>query len=117
MPRESRDVWTKRVERWRASGLTAEEYATETGVKANTLRHWSWLVGQKRRAREKAPAGRVAGRVPPAFVEVVTAPAAAVAATSAEPIEIVVRDAIRIRVPIGFDDDVLRRVIATVEAR
>jgi hypothetical protein len=116
MPRESRDVWTKRVERWRASGLTAEEYAREIGVKANTLRHWSWLVGQKRRARDRAPARRVAGRVQPAFVEVVTAPAAPAATASGELIEIVVRDAIRIRVPTGFDAEVLRRVIATLEA-
>jgi hypothetical protein len=117
MARESRDVWTKRVERWRASGLTAEEYAAETGVKANTLRHWSWLVGQKRRARDKAPGRRVAGRVQQAFVEVVTAPASPVATASGESIEVVVRDAIRIRVPPGFDADVLRRVIAAVEAR
>jgi hypothetical protein len=86
-------------------------------VKANTLRHWSWLVGQKRRARDVEPAPRVVARVKPAFVEVVTAPASAVATASAEPIEIVVRDAIRIRVRTGFDADVLRRVIATVEAR
>jgi hypothetical protein len=34
MARERRDVWEKRVERWRESGLTAQEYAAEIGVES-----------------------------------------------------------------------------------
>jgi hypothetical protein len=48
-------------------------------------------------------------------VEVVAPPASCSPAPDA--LEIVVRDSIRIRVPATFDPDVLRRVIAAVEAR
>ncbi len=113
MARESREVWTKRIERWRASGLTAEEFASEIGVKANTLRHWSWVLGRKRRG----PGDGLARRARPpevAFVEVATP---APGSGSVEPLELVVRDGIRIRVPAAFDADALRRVIAAVEGR
>jgi hypothetical protein len=114
MARESREVWTKRVERWRASGLTADEFASEVGIKSNTLRHWSWLLDhEKRGSRPDGARGARPREVP--FVEVVTP--AAPGSRSVEPIEVVVRDGIRIRVPAAFDADVLRRVIAAVEAR
>ncbi len=38
--RASPDEWRKRVQRWRDSGLTAEEFAVETGLNANSLRCW-----------------------------------------------------------------------------
>ena len=115
MARESREVWTKRVERWRASGLTADEFASEVGIKANTLRHWSWLLDHEERGSRPDAAGRARSREVP-FVEVVT-PAAPGSSPSVEPIELVVRDGIRIRVPAVFDADALRRVITAVEAR
>lgn len=40
MARDGREVWAKRVERWRESGLTAKEYAAEVGLNPNTLTHW-----------------------------------------------------------------------------
>jgi hypothetical protein len=49
MARESREVWVKRVERWRESGLTAAEFAAEVGINAGSLRHWSWRVDAERR--------------------------------------------------------------------
>jgi hypothetical protein len=113
MARESRDTWAKRVERWRASGLTTEEYAAEIGVKANTLKHWSWVLGRDRRS--VAPPRRAARQREPAFVEV--SPPRDVPQTSAEPIEVVVRDGVRVRVPTVFDVDALRRVIAALEVR
>jgi transposase-like protein len=112
MARESRDVWAKRVERWRASGLTAREFAAEIGVNAHTLNHWRWRLGQDQRAptaRARIPRSREA-----AFVEVI---AGGEAAAADELIEIIVRDGMRIRVPVRFDADVLRRVVAVVEAR
>jgi hypothetical protein len=113
MARESREVWAKRIERWRASGLTAEEFASEIGVKGNTLRHWSWVLGRKRGGSGDGLARR-ARPADVAFVEVATpAPGSA----SMEPLEVVVRDGIRIRVPAAFDADALRRVIAAVEGR
>jgi hypothetical protein len=86
MARESREVWAERVERWRTSGLTADEFAAEIGVKGNTLRHWSWLLGREERRSGVAPAKGGRSREL-AFVEVV-APAAS-AVLNAEPIEVV----------------------------
>ena len=114
MARESCEVWTKRVERWRASGLTADEFASEVGIKSNTLKHWSWLLDHEKRGSRPDVARRPRSREVP-FVEVVTP--AAPGSPSVEPIELVVRDGIRIRVPTAFDADALRRVIAAVEAR
>ncbi|MHB8420109.1 MAG: IS66 family insertion sequence element accessory protein TnpA, partial [Myxococcales bacterium] len=45
MGRERREVWRKRVERWARSGLTAEEFSRETGVRVGTLRFWKWRFG------------------------------------------------------------------------
>ena len=114
MAREPRDVWAKRVERWRTSGLTADEFAAEVGVKANTLRHWSWLLGRENRAPSATATKRSSPRAVP-FVEVVAAPSSCIPAPDA--LEIVVRDSLRIRVSAAFDPDLLRRVIAAVEAR
>lgn len=114
MARESREVWTKRVERWRASGLTADEFASEVGIKSNTLRHWSWLLDHEKRGSRPDAARSARSREVP-FVEVVTP--AAPGSPSVEPIELVVRDGIRIRVPAAFDADALRRVITAVEGR
>jgi hypothetical protein len=44
MARASRAEWAMRVERWKASGLTAKEFAAETGLKASTLTFWSWKL-------------------------------------------------------------------------
>jgi hypothetical protein len=41
--RASRDEWQKRVDRWKDSGLTAKEFAAETGINAGTLQFWSYL--------------------------------------------------------------------------
>jgi hypothetical protein len=40
----------KWVERWKDSGLTAKEFAAESGVKVSALYNWSWqqLAGARR---------------------------------------------------------------------
>lgn len=122
MAREGREVWGKRVERWRDSGLTLKEFAAEIGVNANTLAGWRWRLGPKVAQDE-----RHAERGVPAFVEVVAAPAGATrsaarapgiaAASSSEPLEVVLRSGHRIRVPAQFDPGALRRVLDALEAR
>jgi len=37
MARETREVWVKRVERFRDSGLTLKEFAAEVGVNAHAV--------------------------------------------------------------------------------
>ncbi len=39
--RTNREEWKKRVERWQESGLTAEQYASELGINAGTLKFWT----------------------------------------------------------------------------
>jgi hypothetical protein len=110
-----------RVERWKASGLTAKEFAAETGLKASTLTFWSWKLrreasGQddqrgaprRRRAKSATPAPKAAGR----FVEVTRD----VVRTTPAHIEVVLRGGFRIRVPETFDETTLTRVVRAVEA-
>jgi len=129
MGHDPRQVWAKRVERWADSGLTAKEFAAETGLNANTLMHWKWRLGAEARRRERAPRPIVE---PVRFVEVTPpAPAAQELASAApadpppppvapalgdEPLEVILRDGLRIRVPVQFDASTLRRVVAALEA-
>jgi hypothetical protein len=61
--RRSSDEWSRIVASWRASELTAEEFAAREGLKTNTLKVWAWRVGKKdsstRRRRRRSPALRV----------------------------------------------------------
>jgi hypothetical protein len=115
MARTSRKVWEKRVERLRDSELTDVEFAAEIGVNVHTLRSWKWKLAAERRAQGGTPKARPArsrptatrkGAAPkPTFVELELAPA--------EPIELRVGD-IEVRVPIGFDEATLTRVVAVL---
>ena len=99
MARATRSVWAKRVKRWRASGLTAREFAARECCNRRTLAWWSSRLGREER---------------PAFVEVT----GLVDATQREAmLEVVVRDGVRVRVARGFDAELLRSVVAALEAR
>lgn len=114
MPRTSREVWAKRVERWRSSDLTAAEFAAEIGVNPRTLTHWKWLLRQEGR---QAAAPKVRRAAPSAdqvsFAELVVAPAPA---PTSSPIEIVLEAGLVIRVGKQFDEDTLRRVLGVVRS-
>lgn len=115
MERASAEEWAKRVERWRDSGLTAKEFAAETGLNAGTLSHWAWKLGAA--AGEASSRRRGGGSVAqrdsaPQFVEL---PATAVLGSGAM-LEVVVGE-FRVRVPAGFDEETLVRVLRAVGAR
>ena len=132
MGRESREVWEKRVARWRESGLSAREFAAEVGIKAGTLGWWSSRLRQggpgegatgphrprKERTARTAPAASTAP--PVKWVEVVGVEGHTVqrdgAAAPMPVFELVVAGR-TIRVPAGFDAESLRRLLAVVEAR
>ena len=105
-----REVWAKRIARWRDSGLTANEFASEIGVNANTLKHWSWQLGVTEREGRKPQLAR-ALQTPPQWVEVV-APAAA----GGNVFEIVLAGGRVVRVPADFSDEALGRLLAVVDA-
>jgi len=119
MGRASRETWAKRVERWKDSGLTAEEYSAELGINAQSLSWWKWRLSsqsgepksatQPRRAISRAtPAA--ASTPPLTFVEMT-------AAVPAEPLEVVLPSSIRIRVPSSFEASTLGRLLDVLEQR
>jgi hypothetical protein len=83
--RVPREIWVKRVARWRESGQTAPDFAAAHGLSVDRLRHWGWRLEKERYA-----------------------------ATPASSIEILTPSGLRVCVPSKFDDDALRRVLAVV---
>jgi hypothetical protein len=90
-----RATWAKRVDAWRASGLTAAVFAERGGFSEKTLRYWAWRLGREARA----------------FVRVVRETPTATAA----PIVVELGD-VRVLVPPGFDRAALRNVLAALRA-
>jgi hypothetical protein len=132
MGRESREVWEKRVARWRDSGLSAREFAAEVGVNAGTLGWWSSRLrrgepaeaptGRRRSRRDRAePAASAASTTAPVkWLEVVGEEeqfAERGSAAAPMPVFELVVAGRTIRVPVGFDADSLRRLITVVETR
>lgn len=127
MGHDPREVWAKRVERWSDSGLTAKEFAAETGLNANTLMHWKWRLGAEARRRQRVtrPVVEVAQFVEvtppvavapePAVTAPVVPPPEPAPVIADEPLEVILRDGLRIRVPVQFDPGALRRVVAALE--
>lgn len=98
MAKTTRAEWAGRVQRWKESGQTKEEFAAANGCNAGTLGWW------RSRLRKEA-------REPIGFVEV------ALAAPPAGRVEIVLRSGVRIAVSGAFDAEVLRRAVAALETR
>jgi hypothetical protein len=115
-----REVWARRIEQWKESGLTAAEFASESGVNARSLSWWRWRLssGEKATAKKRTRSSRPrsaqmtkARTVPPlSFVEMS-------AAIVREPLEVVLPSTVRVRVPIGFDDTTLGRLLDLLERR
>ena len=103
--RATRAEWSKRVERWRESGLTAQEFAAELGVNPRTLTYWKWVL-TKGPAREQATRSRTATVVP--FVEVGQTPA------RTDVFELELSSGVVVRVPLDFDPAALRRLLDVV---
>jgi transposase len=116
MAKATREEWSKRIERWKDSGLSAKDFANETGISQRSLSWWRWQLGRKATeptlARPTQRRKREAKAAPPAsrmtFVEV-SAPA------PSEPFEIVLASGRRIRVPSGFDAPTLERLLVVLE--
>ena len=122
MERTSRDVWAKRVERWKDSGLTAAEYAAETGIKAHTLSWWRWRLGGGVATTKRAtkPVRRVVSKAaelaaPKPSLTFVEMPSAA--RTGGSSLELVLPSSTRIVVPPDFDATALGRLLDVLEAR
>ena len=98
-------VWTERVHAWRASGLSASEFAKPEGYRAKTL---SWWASELKR-RELAKTSAVP-RVAMARVRVVGRPTERDGGIS------VVIGAAQITVRRGFDAALLREIVGALGA-
>jgi len=136
MKSDKRELWTKRVERWRDSDLSAKEFAAEIGVNPLTLAHWKWRLGAERRGKLRRSSKKPSPPTP-AFVEV--APVAVAQAlttprpsktvavsrpskkvetlTAHEPLEVVLLNGLRVRVPVQFEALALQRVVAVLQGQ
>jgi hypothetical protein len=137
MKTDNRELWVKRVERWRDSGLSAKEFAAEIGVNAWTLAHWKWRLGAERRGKLRPGSKKPCPPTAPAFVEVapvavaeaLTAPPPRRKAAAArppqereapaehEPLEVLLLNGLCIRVPVHFEAASLGRVVAALQGR
>ncbi len=106
--RASRDEWRTRVERWKDSGLTAKEFAAETGINAGTLQFWSHKL---RKAEPSSTLRRTPAPMASSLVEV-----RPVTATQDLRFEIELGNGRRLRVPTVFDSTALKALLAIVEA-
>ena len=114
MARETREIWSQRVDQWRASGLTAREFATGCGVSERSLRWWKWWLSSKgressavRRKPKKATARELS---PLTFVEMTSGP-------QREAIEVILASGVRIRIPSDFDTSAMTRLLDILERR
>ena len=107
--RSSRDEWRKRVERWKDSGLTAVQFASEMGINAGTLQFWRSKLKQKGHAkRRRRP---TADAILSSLVEV-RAPTHVSAETR---FEIQLGRDRRLLVPPTFEANALKKLLAALE--
>jgi transposase-like protein len=109
--RANRDEWQKRVERWSDSGLSAEQFAAETGINAGTLQFWKYKLRKQRgesprRSRRNVPA--------PIVSSLIEVGPVSVAADSRFEIEL--NNGRRLRLPATFDPDAVKALVAVLEA-
>jgi transposase-like protein len=107
-PKTSREEWQKRVERWRDSGLTAEQFAGELGINAGTLKFWGYKLGKESREAATTRAPRTRPATASSFVEVR-------AELVASAFEVEFGNGRRLRVPATFDASVLERLLPILE--
>lgn len=119
MARASRTEWAKRVERWQDSGLTAKEFAAELDVSASSLTFWKWRLRREKSTHNEVssskPAKATSNAAEAKFLQLV--PTYDDAVDSTAPLEVVIRRDVVVRVPRGFDEQTLSRVIHALGVR
>ncbi len=119
MARASREIWAKRVERWKDSGLSAKEFAAELDVSPKSLMFWKWKLGQLETPKGAASTARRKLQTRTARVAVATPRFLQLMPTSAPPsaaLELVLRDGLVLRVAPGFDEATLLQVASLLGA-
>ena len=112
--RTGRAEWRKRIERWRDSGLSAEQFAAELGINAGTLKYWKYRIG-------KESTGSVAAKPKPrrGDAPLATSLVEVHAATMVAPSSFVLEfgQGRRLQIPSQFDASALERLLSLLEHR
>jgi transposase len=101
-------VWSKRVEEWRASGMTAKEFCARHDLGLSALRYWTYRGRGTKKASEPKAMKLVPVTVKPRDERVSVAPSEAERSKPALTIEL---GRARIAVWAGFDPATLRAVL------
>ena len=104
----TRQKWLDWVEGWEKSGLTPEEFAASEGepVTAYRLRRWKWKLKQlKGESGRSVPTGLSFVRLEPAVAQ----------SREAGLLEVVSSNGRVVRVPVGFDECTLSRLLVVVD--
>jgi hypothetical protein len=113
--RTGRAEWQKRIERWRDSGLSAEQFAAELGINTGTLKYWKYRLGKHptegvavhpKARRSKAP--RAASLVEVQATTVLTSSSSFVLELGKDR---------RLQIPSQFDASALERLLSLLEPR
>ena len=107
----ARGHWRRLVSAWASSGMTREEFATRAGVNAGTLSWWKWKLSHDDEVDEEGEVEEDEASV--AFVEIESHGLLQLGRAS---VELVVAG-VEVRVPDGFNEDTLARVVTVLEAR
>jgi hypothetical protein len=110
--RVDREEWRRRVERWKDSGLTAKEFAAETGINAGTLQFWCYKLKEGRRPTAQRRSKASSETILSSLVEV-HAPAGGLVD---QRFEIELGNGRRVRVAAGFEPAALKALLALLEA-
>jgi len=110
--RTNREEWRARVERWKDSGLTAQQFAAEMGINAGTLQFWKYNLGKPEAKRPRRRQPRATSALVSSIIEVHPATSAVAEAR----FEIDLANGRRLRVPSVFDPATLKSLLAVLEA-
>ena len=107
----SRAEWQKRIERWRDSELSAEQFAAELGINAGTLKYWKYRLGKATSGPVTSESSRRSSKVPrlASFVELPTTTAIA-----SSPFVLELSDSRRLQIPAQFEVAALERLLSVL---
>jgi hypothetical protein len=109
--RSSRNEWRKRVDRWKDSGLTAKEFAAETGINAGTLQFWKYKLRKGEPVSARRSATEAKDPILSSIVEVQPE-----VGPEEMRFEIDLANGRRLRVPAAYEASALKALLAILEA-